>query len=154
MLREQGLDVELDIAGLDTMNGELQRSHHAVALGERLRWHGHLSRDALRTLMFSADLLLVTSRHEAGPLVVLEAAVAGVPTVGTSVGHIAEFAPRAAVAVPVGDAAALAREAAALLANEERRLDIATEAQRRAVSIDADYTTSAFERIYDELRRR
>jgi glycosyltransferase involved in cell wall biosynthesis len=154
LLREQGIDFELDIVGLDTMNGTLQRSPHGVALADRIRWHGHLSRSALRAMMIDADVLLVTSRHEAGPLVVLEAAIAGLPTVGTAVGHISEFAPRATVAVPVGDVDALARETAALLSDEERRLDIATEAQRRAIAIDADYTASAFERIYDELQDR
>jgi glycosyltransferase involved in cell wall biosynthesis len=40
--------------------------------------------------------------------VLLEAAVAGVPTVGTAVGHLAEWAPQAALTVPVGDWASLA----------------------------------------------
>jgi hypothetical protein len=40
--------------------------------------------------------MVVSSRHEAGPVAVLAAAVAGVPTIGTCVGHIAERAPSAA----------------------------------------------------------
>jgi glycosyltransferase involved in cell wall biosynthesis len=118
-----------------------------------VRWHGTLRHDALRALVDAADVLLVSSRHESGPLVVLEAAVAGVPTVGTDVGHIAEWAPRAAVAVPVGDAEALARETAALLADEPRRLALAAEAQRLALGIDADHTAAAFERIYTTCLR-
>jgi glycosyltransferase involved in cell wall biosynthesis len=102
--------------------------------------------------MEQADVLLVTSRHEAGPLVVLEAAVAGVPTVGTAVGHVAEWAPEAAVAVPVGDAAGLARETASLLDDETRRLALANAAQRRAIEIDAEYTAAAFDRLYRQLR--
>ena len=101
--------------------------------------------------MDRADCLVITSRHEAGPLVVLEAAIAGVPTVGTRVGHIADWAPDAAVAVAVGDAASLAREIIALLADESRRFAIAHEAQRRAIAVDADSTAAAFERIYAEL---
>jgi glycosyltransferase involved in cell wall biosynthesis len=104
--------------------------------------------------MLEADVLIVSSRHEGGPFVLLEAALAGVPTVGTAVGHIFDWAPRAAVSVPIGDAEALARETAALLADEPRRLDIAAEAQRRAIAYDADYTAAAFERIYDELVNR
>jgi glycosyltransferase involved in cell wall biosynthesis len=151
-LRQQGVAFELDMVGLDTMNGVLQRSAHAVTLGESIRWHGHLAREPLRALMLGADILLCSSRHEAGPIALLEAAVAGVPTVGTAVGHIAEFAPGAAIAVPVGDAQALARETATLLVDEERRLALANEAQRRAIAIDADYTAAAFERIYAELQ--
>jgi glycosyltransferase involved in cell wall biosynthesis len=165
-LMEVNVPFTLDVAGLDTTamssrgttsaasgteGSGLQASPAAQRLGDRVRWHGVLRRAPLRALMESADLLVMSSRHEAGPVVVLEAAIAGVPTVGTSVGHIAEWAPSGAVAVPVGDAAALAREIAALASDETRRLALAHEAQRRAVTIDANYTTSAFERVYSEL---
>ena len=70
---------------------------------------------------------------------------------GTAVGHVAEWAPQAARAVPVGDWAALARETADLLRNEDGRLQIARAAWRRAVLQDADYTAQAFEKIYGEL---
>jgi len=101
--------------------------------------------------MQESDLLVHTSRHEAGPMAVLEAAVAGVPAVGTDVGHVNEWAPDAAVAVPVGDACALADAVASLLDDEPRRLAIAREAQARATGIDADFTATSFERLYDEM---
>ena len=49
----------------------------------------------------AADLLLVTSRREAVPIALLEAAVARVPAVGTAVGHLVEWSPYACHAVPV-----------------------------------------------------
>jgi glycosyltransferase involved in cell wall biosynthesis len=152
-LREAGVDCTLDVVGHDTLGGATQRSADAARLGDAVRWHGTLGRDALRALVDRADLLLVTSRHESGPLVVLEAAVAGVPTVGTAVGHLAEWAPRAAVAVPVGDAAALARETAALLADDGRRVALAAEAQRLALGMDADRTAASYERLYADVAR-
>jgi len=156
-LRGANLPFTLDMAGFDTGDGALQQSPMVQQLGDRVRWHGVLRRPALRALMEKSDLLVMSSRHEAGPVVVLEAAIAGVPTVGTAVGHIAEWAPTGSVAVVVGDADALAREIIALAADELRRLAIAQDAQRRAVSIDADYTAAAFEGIYKEMcaaRRR
>jgi glycosyltransferase involved in cell wall biosynthesis len=150
-LHEAGVDFELDMAGVDTMNGALQQSPAARRIEDRTRWHGLLGRDALHILAGQADLLLMSSRHEAGPLAVLEAAVAGVPTVGTAVGQVADWAPEAAVAVPVGDANAFAREIAALLADEPRRMRLAHEAQRRALRHSAEYTAATFERIYGEL---
>jgi glycosyltransferase involved in cell wall biosynthesis len=150
-LREAGVDFVLHVAGLDTVGGELQRSDAARMLGESVQWHGLLSRAALRTLVEESDLLLMTSRHEAGPLAVLEAAVAGVPTVGTAVGHVDELAPHGAVAVPIGDAAEMARAIAALLADEPRRLALAGAAQRHAVAHDAELTAVRFERMYEEL---
>src|SRR2546429_2362007 len=61
-----------------------------------------------RSTLFPYTTLFRSSRHETGPLAMLEAAVAGVPTIGTAVGHIAEWAPHAAVSAPVGDSAGLA----------------------------------------------
>jgi glycosyltransferase involved in cell wall biosynthesis len=153
-LRDSGLAFELDVVGLDTMSGFVQATPDARRIEGITRWHGVLGRDALRALMDRADMLVMTSRHEAGPVAALEAAIAGVPTVGTAVGYVSDWSPDAAVAVPVGDAEALARAIAALAADEPRRLRIAREAQRRALEVDADYTAAAFERIYTELASR
>ena len=151
VLVRQAVDVHLDIAGLDTMDGKLQRSAAAMELGDRVRFHGLLRRNALRELVLDCDLLLHTSMHEAGPLCVLEAAVAGVPTVGTNVGQVSDWAPDAAVATPVGDADTMARSVASLLSDEPRRFRLAREAQERAIQHDADFTAAEFERIYGEV---
>jgi glycosyltransferase involved in cell wall biosynthesis len=150
-LRAQGVVFELHVAGIDTMDGALQRSEAARALGGVVHWHGLLDRASLRALLERAQLLLVTSRHEAGPLAVLEAAVAGVPTVGTAVGHVDELAPEGAVAVPIGDSVALADAVAALLADEPRRLALAHEAQAYATVYDAELTAARFEWLYGEV---
>ncbi len=140
ILVAQEVDCHLDVVGVDTLDGRIQRMAESLSLQERVTFHGFLPHSELRSLMESADLLLLTSRHESGPLVVLEAAIAGVPTVGTAVGHLIDWAPDAAVTVPVGDSQALARETAALLANEERRLRLAEAAQAHTEAEDADWT--------------
>jgi len=94
---------------------------------------------------------VMTSRHEAGPAVLMEAALAGVPTVGTRVGQIEEWAPDAAVAVAPGDAAGIASEIMALLADEDRRMALAALAGQRASAEDADWTAQRVERIYQEM---
>lgn len=101
--------------------------------------------------MQSADLLLMSSLHEAGPMVLLEAALVGVPTVGTAVGHLAEWAPSAALAVPPGDWAGLAEAIRQVLADDELRLRLAWAAQCRATREDAGLTTRLFETLYREL---
>jgi glycosyltransferase involved in cell wall biosynthesis len=147
-LTATGLEFQMDIVGEDTLQGEIQALAIRLGLSERVRFHGFLPQRALLPLVQNADLMILSSRHEAGPLAVLEAAVAGVPTVGTAVGHIAEWAPHAAVAVPVGDSAALANAVAEVLGDEDMRLHIAREVQRRAVQEDADYTARGFQAIY------
>lgn len=146
-----GVAFHLDVVGEDTLGGEVQGLAAALGLQAQVTFHGFLPHKALRPLVERATLLLVSSRHEADPVVVLEAAAAGVPAVGTAVGHLQDWAPEAAVAVPVGDAHALARETAALLSDEARRLRIAAAAQARAVAEDADWTAARVLEIYEAL---
>jgi glycosyltransferase involved in cell wall biosynthesis len=94
--------------------------------------------------------MVMSSRHEAGPVAVLEAAVAGVPTVGTAVGHLHELAPHGALVVDVGDAPALARTIGAVLDDDARRLQLARSAQQVAVRENADWTCARFEALYGE----
>jgi glycosyltransferase involved in cell wall biosynthesis len=147
-LSASGFEFQIDIVGEDTLQGEIQALAIRLGLSKRVRFHGFLPQRNLFPLLRDADLMIVSSLHEAGPLAVLEAAVAGVPTVGTAVGHIAEWAPHAAVAVPVGDSAAIADAVAEVLGDENLRLRIAWEAQRRAIQEDADYTARGFQAIY------
>lgn len=142
ILVDQRMDCHLDVVGEDTLDGEIHGLAASLELLEHITFHGFLPHLELRPLMEGADLLLVTSRHESGPLVVLEAAIVGVPTVGTSVGHLIDWAPDAAVVVPVGESEALAGETAALLVDEERRLRLARAAQARAAAEDADWTAT------------
>jgi glycosyltransferase involved in cell wall biosynthesis len=55
------------------------------------------------------------------------------------------------MAVPVGDSARLAAAVRQLLENEDLRMSIAREAQRRAVTEDADYTAERFRTLYAGL---
>jgi glycosyltransferase involved in cell wall biosynthesis len=150
-LMRSGLNFEMNVVGEDTLNGAIQATAAELGLSERVKFLGFLTQRQLRPIVEAAHLMILTSRHEAGPLAMLEAAVAGVPTVGTAVGHIREWSPAAAVCVPIGDWAALARSISALLQDEELRLRIAREALQRAVREDADYTAECFQKLYATL---
>jgi glycosyltransferase involved in cell wall biosynthesis len=146
--------VQLDIAGEDTLQGETQRLSLALGVAGRVRFHGFLTQRQLHSVMQHAHVSVISSRHEAGPLAFLEAAALGVPTVGTAVGHVAEWAPDAAVAVPVGDPQALAAALHRVLSDESLRSRLARAAWMRALREDADYTAECFEALYSELHRR
>ena len=150
-LLQAGVDFRMDVVGVDTLNGEMQKLTTQLGLDNHVRFLGFKTQSELRPIMQSADLLVMSSLHEAGPLVLLEAAVAGVPTVGTNVGHIAEWSPAAALAVRIGDPAALAQAIGMVLADESLRLRLASEAQHRAITEDADYTARTFEALYRQL---
>jgi len=148
-----GLPLRLDVIGIDTLGGAVQAQARALSLDDGLvRFHGFLPQAGCRSWMVQADLLVMASRHEAGPLALLEAAVAGVPGVGTAVGHFAEWAEQgAALAVPAGDDEALARGILRLGADEPLRLALARRAQALACAEDADHTAAAFEALHAEL---
>jgi glycosyltransferase involved in cell wall biosynthesis len=150
-LLESGLDFEAHLVGEDTLGGEIQAFAEHLGLTPRVKFHGFLPQRSLRPLMEASDVMMLSSRHEAGPLALHEAAVVGVPTVGTAVGQIADWAPQAALAAPVGEARMLARHAAALLGDEELRLRVAHQAWNLALRENADHTARAFEAIYGRL---
>ncbi|MGN6113111.1 MAG: glycosyltransferase family 4 protein [Luteimonas sp.] len=151
ILARRGEAFTADFVGVDTLGGGIQALAAQLGLERHVRFRGFMTQRALRPLFADADLLVMASRHEAGPLVALEAAVAGVPTVGTAVGHLAEWAPGAAAVAPVGDAEALAAAIARVLGDEPLRLAMAAAAQRVALVEDADRTAQAFEALYREL---
>lgn len=141
----------VEIVGVDTLDGRIHALAEQLDLSAQVRFVGFKTQRELRPIMQSADLLLMSSLHEAGPMVLLEAALVGVPTVGTAVGHLAEWAPSAALAVPPGDWAGLAEAIRQVLADDELRLRLAWAAQCRATREDAGLTTRLFETLYREL---
>jgi glycosyltransferase involved in cell wall biosynthesis len=147
-LRKREIPFVLDIIGEDQLHGKIMQRARELNLEGCVHFHGFLPQRALKPYVYAADLLVVTSRHEAGPVVALEAASAGVPTVGTHVGLLADWAPAAARTVRVGDGAALAAEIAELLAHEDERLQLALHAQQRTIEENADITTSRIRDIY------
>jgi glycosyltransferase involved in cell wall biosynthesis len=153
-LRDAGVDFEMDIVGVDTLDGRMDRLVRRLGLEAHVRFLGFRTQRELRPLMTAANLLVMSSMHEAGPLVLLEAAVVGVPTVGTAVGHIAEWSPAAALAVAVGDWVGLATAIQRVLVDEALRCRLAEAAQRLALAEDADYTARSFEALYSELLMR
>lgn len=151
LLMHAGVQFELDIIGEDTLHGAIQDLARQLGLWHRIRFRGFLTQKALRPLVEAADLMVISSRHETGPLVLLEAAVAGVPTVGTAVGHLCEWAPHAARAVPVGDWAALAASIRQVLADEDLRIKLALEGLKLATREDADFTAKCFTGLYAQF---
>jgi hypothetical protein len=64
------------------------------------------------------------------------------------------MAPHAAVAVPIGDADALAEAVEALAEDEDTRLRLAEAAQRSALAEDGDWSAYQYLTLYRDLARR
>ncbi|MFN7989673.1 MAG: glycosyltransferase family 4 protein [Thermoanaerobaculia bacterium] len=145
--------LRLDLVGEDNLAGEAQVLAARLGLGDSATFHGILAQDAVRPFLSRADLLVVSSLHEAGPVALVEAAACGVPTVGTAVGHVAEGDGIRSLAVPAGDAGALAGAIVALATDDALRSRMGDAALAWARENDAARTAARFEELYRSVVR-
>jgi glycosyltransferase involved in cell wall biosynthesis len=149
--------LSLDWLGEDTLGGSTTALARALGIADAVRFRGFRPHPAVLEAWRSTDLAIQGSYHESQGVAILEAAMAGVPAVGTAVGLVAELAaanPPAAVAVPVGDAAALGDAIVALARDPARRARLAEAARTWALAHDADWTAASFEALYAEVVAR
>lgn len=99
-LGQRNLHVHLSVVGTGSMEALLEAKAGRLA-GHEITFHGTKQRDELDRLYRWADAVVVPSRNESFPLVVLEAMAARRALVATSVGGIPEIlrSPRNAILV-------------------------------------------------------
>jgi glycosyltransferase involved in cell wall biosynthesis len=119
-LRSNGRPVTLTLAGDGEETGALKAQIQRLGLGEAVRFIGHVK---ARYGFSKGSLLVVPSRGDSMPYVVIEAAAAGIPMVAANVGGIPEifgthtdalFAPNIVAAMADAIEMALEDPAAAL----------------------------------------
>jgi glycosyltransferase involved in cell wall biosynthesis len=119
-LRSDGRPVTLTLAGDGEETGALKAQIQRLGLGEAVRFIGHVK---ARYGFSKGSLLVVPSRGDSMPYVVIEAAAAGIPMVAANVGGIPEifgthtealFAPNIVTAMADAIEIALEDPAAAL----------------------------------------
>lgn len=149
------LDICLDIVGEDTMGGAIQALVGQLGLQSRICVQGFRTTEDLGLFYQRAHLFVLSSRHEAANVAVLEAAASGIPVVGTAVGYLADWAeptePPKALTVPPGDPSALADTIEGALMDPETRRRMADTARAWSVEHDADWTARRFEALYARL---
>jgi glycosyltransferase involved in cell wall biosynthesis len=131
-LRRRCPGVRVLLAGGGELEAELRRS--AEPHGEAIHFLGH--RTDMPELMAASDLVVLPSRAEALPTVLMEAAAAGRPAVASRVGGVPEIVDHGTTGllVPPGDPGALARATADLLSTPQRAGQMGERARRRARS--------------------
>lgn len=125
--------VHLHLLGDGPLRAHLTERVRSLGLTPSVTFHGHVNRGELGPYYRSADVLVISSRHEAQSVVTLEAALCQTPIVGTAVGLVTDFAPEAAIAVPIGDDRALAGAICAAVHRETGR-KLAAAAQQHVES--------------------
>ena len=109
-----GGDVRCAIAGDGPLRSELRSRIKALRLEERVRLAGQVPQGRLPQWYRAADLVVLPSRSEGVPNVLLEAAACGTPCIASRVGGIPEIL-RPEALVPPGDPGALADRLRAFL---------------------------------------
>jgi glycosyltransferase involved in cell wall biosynthesis len=138
LLAASGRQVSLTIVGEGADRAKLETQATALGLAGTVHFVGAMP---ARTAFARGRVVVVPSRAESLPYIVLEAAAAGRPLIATKVGGMAEiFGTDADRLVPAGDAAALAYAIAAALDDPGAQTAAAARLQTRirgSFSVDA-----------------
>ncbi len=146
------VDAHLDLVGEDTLSGELQTHASKIGVDAEVTFHGFLPQERVLEILSRADLYVQSSLHEAAGVSVLEAAAAGVPTLGTPAGYVADWSPTKALAFEDATPASLAGAIISLHADPDRRRSMAALAQEFSVAHDSIWCAAQFDQLYRELR--
>ncbi len=143
------------LAGDGPLRPQIERAVAARGLHERVRFTGWL--DDLSAVMSAADVLVLCSRTEGVPNVVLQAMAFGLPVVAGALPTLRELAgdPPCLQLVPNPTGAALADAIRTLLADPQRVAKLTRQARQRAMPwTDAAAVARAHVRIYEAILHR
>jgi glycosyltransferase involved in cell wall biosynthesis len=157
LARLESRDAVVLLAGKDLEQGgaygdELLARAEAAGVADRVAFLGY--REDAPSILAAADVLVLPSRDEGLPLVVLEAMATGRPVVATSVGGTPELIVdgETGLLVPSGDVAALAVALDAVLRDSERAAALGEAGRRR---FEERFTLDAMTRqvleVYDDV---
>jgi glycosyltransferase involved in cell wall biosynthesis len=152
LLARDGVAFELDVAGTGPLAARLAVDAARLGIADRVRWAGDVRHDRLPALYQAGDVFVLSSRHEAQGMALLEGAASGLPVASTAVGVAPELAPEGGVVVGVGRARALADALGILLRDAPTRRAMG-EAARARVARDYELgkATEGFRAAYTAL---
>lgn len=145
------IDVTLDLIGEDTLGGELQKHAAALGIDQYVTFHGYRPFPHASATLFATDLYVQSSRHEAAGVSVLEAAAAGIATVGTLAGYVADWSPLKAMGLGDAIPESLADAIVTMLRDDDRRRSMAAAARTFAIAHDAAWSAARFDELYRDL---
>jgi glycosyltransferase involved in cell wall biosynthesis len=154
LLTARGLSLRVAIVGEGPLANELERAITTAGLESTVTLAG--PSDNAPDELAAADLVVIPSVWESGPLVLAEALLLSRPVVATPVGLVPEVVRdgESGRIVPIGDARALANAMAAVLADPARAASMAAAGCASVQRLlGADALVDATEALYRELLR-
>jgi sugar transferase (PEP-CTERM/EpsH1 system associated) len=148
LLRDEGADTTVIIAGEGPLRGELEGLAASAGLADRVTFLGH--RTDPEVVLAALDVFVLPSISEGLPNTVLEAMATGLPSVVSRVGGADELIEPGVTGVLVapGDPAALARALGTLIRDEGLRRVMGTAARLRT---ESEFTLAGMIRRYEGL---
>ncbi len=132
MLKRSGRRVGARIAGEGPQGAELKAQAQRLGIADQVRFIGYCP---ARAAFAMGRMLVIPSRAESLPYIVLEAAAAGVPIIATSVGGVPEiFGPQAGSLISPENVAALADAIGTALDDPAQMRRVAAAVQARVRS--------------------
>lgn len=130
IISKQNDDVKFYIVGEGPLRGELEKEAQDLRVYERTTFTGFV--EGARSVLGSFDVLVLPSRSEGQPMVLLEALAAGCPVVATDVGGVREVLEGGCgIVIPSGDPVEIASAVDRLLSEADRRAEIVCLGKRR-----------------------
>ena len=149
---ERLADHDLLLVGDGPQRQELEALTHKLGLGQRIRFAGW--RSDVPAILRASEMLLLPSRWEGMPNVVLEAMACRLPVVAMDVEGVGELLGpgRVEQTAPAGNFQVFAEKVLAIASSAELRARLGDENRRRVEqSFTFDAMTAAYAALFDEL---
>jgi glycosyltransferase involved in cell wall biosynthesis len=142
-------EIHLAVAG-EVQGSPAPQRARTLGIAERVHFVGKSKRIA--DLMRSSDMFIFPSRYEAHPLVVLEAMASALPIIlSRNVGSVSSFREFVEVLEDANNAKALAILIKKLIASPARRMELGSNARRRALDLEWSKTAESYFQVFDSF---
>ncbi len=140
-------EARFSVLGSGGLDSECRTLAQTLGVDDVITWHGSVQGAA--TLLSAFDVVVMTSRTEGTPMLLLEAMSAGVPVVATAVGGIPDVvSPKEAHLCETGDVRAIARAIDCVLSSPE---DARTRARAALRRVQRDFAPGPWAQRHRDL---
>lgn len=143
------IGAHLNIIGTGSIETELRAYAERLGLGGRVTFHGAKSNPY--PYIRDAQVLLMTSRHEGMPFVLLEAFYLGVPAVVTDVGGLSEVVVDGVTGLLVKHRDPVKLAEAIIRLSRDRQLTVAMSVNAKE-RVNLEYTSDMMAKRYEECK--
>jgi glycosyltransferase involved in cell wall biosynthesis len=157
LLRDEGLNCRLDIAGREEFAGEEERLRNDVEtyqLGDIVDFIGQRAPEELAPLYAGSDAFCLPSHLEGLPLALIEAMAYGLPVVATPVGCVEDLVihGETGLLTPASDPTSLAEQLSRLIRDPELRRTLGKNGARHvAAHMGPNVVAATWREIYSRL---